>query len=144
MYLSMVPPCSVTTAPSSRKAASTMRATISGSVRSAREVNPTTSANNTVASLRSWRGVASLDATGASINTAPHCPQKRWLSAWDAPQLGQPMSSRRVPHSPQKRNPSGLVVPHTRHAGTTLKLPGPPRLGCVITALLLWRGSIAE
>ncbi len=33
-----------------------MRATISGSVRSAREVNPTTSAKTTVASLRSWTG----------------------------------------------------------------------------------------
>ena len=73
MYLSTVPPWSATTVAMRRKAASTLPATASGSACSAMVVNPTTSANSTVASLRSSAG--RMAATGAGRSPVRVVPQ---------------------------------------------------------------------
>ena len=66
VYLSTIPPCSSTSSAMRRKAASTRARHRLGSLRSANDVNPTTSANSTVASLRSSAaGRAGSVATGA-------------------------------------------------------------------------------
>ena len=117
MYLSTVPPCWATMAPSSRKAVSTSRATTSGSVRSAREVKPTTSAKRTVASLRSSTPVGAARGE-VPFRPAPHRPQNRWPSVTVAPHDGHPSTGSAAPHPPQKRYPSGLEAPHAGHRST--------------------------
>ena len=102
MYLSTVPPWSATISPNSRKAASTSRATTSGSVRSASDVKPTTSANRTVASLRSSTAVAVGDGA-APPRSAPHRPQNRCPSVIAAPHDGHPPAGSVAPHCPQNR-----------------------------------------
>src|SRR5437773_3674633 len=103
-----------------RKAASTVRATASGSVFSARDVNPTTSAKSTVASLRSpAEGAASPGAAAASpLKREPQLPQKRWPVGLAKPQDGQAAPPSAVPHEPQKRNSAGFSAPQDRQGGT--------------------------
>src|SRR5207302_502735 len=117
MYLSTVPPCSATTSAMRRKAASTVRATASGSVFSAIDVNPTTSANSTVANLRSPAAPAvGAGAGAASPRAEPHWPQKRCPGGLSNPQDGHGVPPSSVPHDPQNRKPLGFWAPHDEQA----------------------------
>src|SRR5439155_1071712 len=92
---------------------STTRATVSGSAFSASDVNPTTSANSTVASLRSsWVAAGAGGGVASSpARDAPHSPQKRKPSGLTKPHDGHPAASP-APHWPQNLNPAGFSVPH--------------------------------
>src|SRR5438309_7029126 len=107
-----------------RKAASTVRATASGSVFSARDVKPTTSANSTVASLRS-PGDDTRAGAASSLIRDPHWPQKRWPGGLAKPQEGHPGPPRAVPQDPQNLNPAGFSAPQdTQFATATFGRPG--------------------
>src|SRR5438270_5528803 len=99
-----------------RKAASTVRATASGSVFSDRDVKPTTSANRIVASLRSPGEEARTTGAVSSLNWVPHWPQKCWPGGLANPHDAQPGAASAEPHDPQKRNPAGLSAPQLPQA----------------------------
>src|SRR5581483_613086 len=112
-YLSTVPPWFSTTSAMRRKAASTVRATASGSVFSDSDVKPTTSANRIVASLRSPGDETGVGAVVAAsmLRRVPHWPQKCWPAGLTNPHDGHPGPLSAVPQDPQKRNPAGLSAP---------------------------------
>src|SRR5207244_8696781 len=95
-----------------RKAASTVRATASGSVLSARDVKPTTSAKSTVASLRSPAdGAARVGATPSPLRAVPQFPQNRCPAGLAKPHAEQPPPPRAVPQDPQNLNPAWFSAP---------------------------------
>src|SRR4051812_38528589 len=113
-YLSTVPPWLSTTSAMRRKAASTVRATASGSVFSDSDVKPTTSANRIVASLRSPGEDVRLGAAAlavSSLRREPHWPQKCWPRGLTKPHEGQPGVPSAVPQDPQNLKPAGLSAP---------------------------------
>ena len=82
---------------------------LSGSRRSPRAVEPVTSANRTVTSLRSW------PAAVGSATVVPQAEQNRAPSGSVAPQRGQDAPSG-VPHEAQKRAPSAFCAPQFEQA----------------------------
>src|SRR5438874_8745323 len=100
-----------------RKAASTVRATASGSVFSASVVKPTTSAKSTVASLRSPAdGAARVGAPASPLSEAPQLPQKRCSAGLVKPHEGHLGAPSAVPQDPQNLNPVGLSAPQLPHS----------------------------
>ena len=146
MNLSTVPPWAATISPSCRKAVSTSWATTSGSVRSASEVKPTTSAKSTVASLRS--SSRPTPASPPSPSAVPHCPQNRCPSALAAPHVAQAATASALPHWPQYALPSGFALSQLRQTATAsayrraaaAELVG----GWVLTAGLARPGAVCD
>ncbi len=86
-------------------------------------MNPTTSANSTVASLRSSTGVAS---SPPSARAVPQWPQNRFswgLAAWQDGQLVPPSAE---PHPPQYCDVAGFAAPQDAQAAgrpESLRMP---------------------
>src|SRR5436309_2856276 len=107
-----------------RKAASTVRATASGSVFSASVVKPTTSAKSTVASFRSpAEGAARVGAPTSPLTGVPQLPQKRCPAGLAKPHEGHPGAPSAVPQDPQNLNPAGLSAPQLPHSAMDSFLP---------------------
>ena len=114
--------------PARRKAASTIRATTSGSVRSANDVKPTTSANRTVASLRSSTGSASSARGGARPARPRTARRSAGPSAMAAPHDGHADDRQRRPALPAEPVPLGVGLVARQAQDHDITVPCPAQL----------------